>query len=446
MPRTSAQGRGTQRPPASPPGPTDPADTPAFALASGFSESTAEAPGRNGRARPKQQSASSTEVVTPEAKPAATPASDVSPKRRRGSRGGRRHRRSTTPGTEAASPSVVAPSEEPAKRDRRSRAASTKTTTAKPVQGDDLRPPRQALTKARARIPVTGAPTDEVPAPFAHNAEYEFARILDFYGIDWQYEPRSFALRWDRGHVTEAFTPDFYLPDLNLYVELTTLKTSLTAEKNRKMRLVKELYPEVNIIMLKKRDYLRLLAKYGYGPLSPGQVPDINRVLLTATKIQQRVGQLGAQISRDYAGKEPVLVGVLRGVICFISDLMRHISVPTAIDLMAISSYEGNNAGAVRILKDIDENIKGRDVILVEDIVDTGMTLNHVIDYLQTKRPASIRVCTLLDKRARRIVNVPLDYVAFEIPDEFVVGYGLDFQQRFRNLPFIAILKHELLP
>jgi hypoxanthine phosphoribosyltransferase len=302
------------------------------------------------------------------------------------------------------------------------------------------------MTRARARIPVTGAPTEQVPEPFAHNAEYEFARILDFYGIDWQYEPRSFPLRWERGHVTEAFTPDFYLPDLNLYVELTTLKSSLTAEKNRKMRLLKELYPEVNVIMLKKRDYLRLLAKYGYGPLSPGQVPDIDRVLLTATKIQQRVGALGAEISRDYAGKEPVLVGVLRGVTCFIADLMRHISVPTAMDLMAISSYEGNGAGAVRILKDLDENIKGRDVILVEDIVDTGMTLNHVIDYLQTKRPASIRVCTLLDKRARRIVNVPLDYVAFEIPDEFVVGYGLDFHQRFRNLPFIAVLKHELLP
>ena len=314
------------------------------------------------------------------------------------------------------------------------------------AEGAGQRASPQPITRARARIPVTGAPTDQVPEPFAHNAEYEFARILDFYGIDWQYEPRSFPLRWERGHVTEAFTPDFYLPDLSLYVELTTLKSSLTAEKNRKMRLLKELYPEVNVIMLKKRDYLRLLAKYGYGPLSPGQVPDIDRVLLTATKIQQRVGALGAEISRDYAGKEPVLVGVLRGVTCFIADLMRHISVPTAMDLMAISSYEGNGAGAVRILKDLDENIKGRDVILVEDIVDTGMTLNHVIDYLQTKRPASIRVCTLLDKRARRIVNVPLDYVAFEIPDEFVVGYGLDFHQRFRNLPFIAILKHELLP
>ncbi len=306
--------------------------------------------------------------------------------------------------------------------------------------------PGPAVVRARARIPVTGAPTAGVPAPFAHNAEYEFARILDFYGIDWQYEPRSFPLRYDRGHVTEAFTPDFYLPDLNMYIELTTLKANLTAEKNRKMRLLKELYPGVNIIMLKKRDYLRLLAKYGYGPLSPGQVPDIDRVLITATKLQQRIGQLGAQISRDYAGKDPVLVGVLRGVLCFMADLMRHISVPATVDLMSISSYEGNGSAAVRILKDLDENIKGRDVLLVEDIVDTGMTLNHVIDYLNTKRPASVKVCTLLDKRARRIVNVPLDYVAFEVPDEFVVGYGLDYQQRFRNLPFVAVLKHDLLP
>lgn len=367
-------------------------------------------------------------------------------KRRRGSRGGRRHRRATDGGESApaqATPPAVTTGQ-PRGRARRPRPAREVTPDGQ--QAPEEKRPRSVFAKARARIPVTGAPTEEVPEPFAHNAEYEFARILDFYGIDWQYEPRFFPLRWERGHVTEAFTPDFYLPDLNLYVELTTLKSSLTAEKNRKMRLLKELYPEVNIIMLKKRDYLRLLAKYGYGPLSPGQVPEIDRVLITATKIQQRVGQLGAQISRDYAGKEPVLVGVLRGVLCFISDLMRHISVPSAVDLMAVSSYEGNGAGAVRILKDLDENIKGRDVILVEDIVDTGMTLNHVIDYLQTKRPASIRVCTLLDKRARRIVNVPLDYVAFEIPDEFVVGYGLDFHQRFRNLPFIAILKHELLP
>jgi len=315
-----------------------------------------------------------------------------------------------------------------------------------PAAYDDVKPRARAATApARARVPVTGEPKD-VPAPFAHNAEYEFARILDFYGITWQYEPRSFPLRWERGHVTEAFTPDFYLQDLDLYVELTTLKPGLTAEKNRKMRLLKELFPETNIMMLKKRDYLRLLAKYGYGAIAPDQVPDIDKVLIPATKLSQRVQELGAQISKDYAGKQPVLVGVLRGVICFIADLMRQISVPTSIDLMAVSSYDGTTQGAARILKDLDLSIKGRDVILVEDIVDTGMTLNTLIDYLQTKKPASIKVATLLDKRVRRLVNVPVDYIGFEIPDEFVVGYGLDFNQRFRNLPFIGTLKHELLP
>jgi hypoxanthine phosphoribosyltransferase len=381
------------------------------------------------------------------------------PKRARGSRGGRGRSKKPTPAPGPAASAQPAPAEAPApaKRTRRPKAeiapaaaapkrASRRTSKPEPPAAyDDIAPARSVATAARPRVPVTGAPTD-VPAPFAHNAEYEFARILDFYGIDWKYEPRSFPLRWEKGHVTEAFTPDFYLPDLDLYVELTTLKSNLTAEKNRKMRAMKELFPEINIIMLKKRDYLRLLAKYGYGAIAPGQVPDIDRVLISATKLQQRVQELGEQITKDYAGKEPVLVGVLRGVLVFIADLMRQISLPTSVDLMSISSYDGNGSAAVRIQKDLDLNIKGRHVILIEDIVDTGMTLNTLIDYLQTKRPASLKVCTLLDKRARRLINVPLEYVGFEIPDEFVVGYGLDFNQRFRNLGFIATLKHELLP
>jgi len=375
---------------------------------------------------------------------AAPPPEEVEPeaeektKRRRGSRGGRRHKKATA-GAETAPHEAAAEARPPARRRTTTRKAAAETVPSTVAA-------RLPLTSSRVRTPVTGAPTGKVPAPFAHPAEYEFARILDFYGIEWRYEPRSFPLRYDYGHVVEAFTPDFYLPDLNMYVEVTTLKTGLTAEKNRKMRLLKELYPEVNIKLLKKRDYLRLLAKYGYGPLAPEQVPDIDKVLFPATKIQRRVGELGARISHDYAGREPVLIGVLRGVLCFMSDLMRNISVPSAVDFMSISSYEGNGSGGVRILKDLDENIKGRDVILVEDIVDTGMTLNHIMEYLQSKRPASLKVCTLLDKPARRIANIPLDYVGFEIPDEFVVGYGLDFRQRFRNLPFIAILKHDLLP
>jgi hypoxanthine phosphoribosyltransferase len=284
-----------------------------------------------------------------------------------------------------------------------------------------------------------------MPTPFAHESEVEFARILDFYGIAWVYEPRSFPLRWESERIVEAFTPDFFLPDLNLYVELTTMRQRLATEKNRKVRLLRELYPEIKIRLLNKKDYLSLLAKYGYGPPEAAKLPDIDRVLITASQIERRVGELGAQISRDYTGQPPILVGVLKGVLCFMADLLRHISLPVSIDFLAISSYEGDGSSALSILKDLDQQIGERHVLLVEDIVDTGMTLNRVLEYLWSQQPASLKVCCLLDKRARRLVDVPLDYIGFEIPDEFVVGYGLDYQQRYRNLPFIAILKHELL-
>jgi bifunctional protein TilS/HprT len=280
---------------------------------------------------------------------------------------------------------------------------------------------------------------------FAHESEAEFARILDFYGISWLYEPNSFPLRRKGERILEAFTPDFFLPDLNLYVELTTLRQKLTTEKNRKVRLLRQLYPQVNVKLLNKKDYLRLLAKYGYGPPEAKKIPDIHRVLISANQIQRRVGELGAQISRDYSGQAPMAVGVLKGVFFFMADLLRHISLPVSVDFMAISSYEGDSGGAVKILKDLDLNIAEQHVLLVEDIVDTGMTLNRILERLRSHRPASLKVCALLDKRARRLVDVPLDYIGFEVPDEFVVGYGLDYHQRYRNLPFIGVLKQELL-
>lgn len=279
-------------------------------------------------------------------------------------------------------------------------------------------------------------------APFAHPSEAEFAHILDFYGVRWEYEPRSFPLRWEGERVVEMFTPDFYLPDLDLYLELTTLKQSLVTEKNRKLRHLRELHPEIKIKLLYKRDYHRLLAKYGYGPLAQAEVGGFDRVLVTADKLKERVAELGRQISLDYVGTQPVLVGVLKGVACFMSDLMRQITLPLSIEFMAVSYY-GGHEGGVRITKDLDREIRGAHVLMVEDIVDTGMTLNYLLHYLQTRRPASIKVCTLLDKRVRRIVEVPLDYVGFEIPDEFVVGYGLDYMEKYRNLPFIAVLRPE---
>ncbi len=287
-----------------------------------------------------------------------------------------------------------------------------------------------------------GAESDE-PVRFAHESEEEFARILDFYRVAWQYEPRTFPLKEEEGRLVEALTPDFYLPDLDLYIELTTLKQSLVTQKHGKIRRFQERYPDLQIKLLHRSDYLSLLAKYGFGPFSEVEVAGIEEVLISVSELEQRVDELGAQISREYRGKEPLLVGVLRGVTCFMADLIRHISLPLEIDFMAISSYEGERGGAVRILKDLDEPLAGRDVILVEDIVDTGMTLNTLLQELQVRRPASLKVCTLLDKRVRRLVDVPIEYVGFEVPDEFVVGYGLDFRQKFRNLPFIATLKRD---
>lgn len=280
---------------------------------------------------------------------------------------------------------------------------------------------------------------------FAHESEEEFARILDFYGVIWEYEPRSFVLREEDGRILEAFTPDFCLPELELYIELTTMRQDLVTEKHRKVRRLEESYPDVQIKLLHRSDYLSLLAKYGFGPFSVMEVAGIHEVLITASDLEQRVGELGAEVSRDYRDREPLLVGVLKGVTCFMADLMRHISLPLAVDFMAITSYEGDHQESVRIVKDLDEPLAGRHVLVVEDIVDTGMTLNTLLGELQSRGPASLKVCTLLDKRVRRLVDVPLEYVGFEVPDAFVVGYGLDFRQKYRNLPFIATLKDEWL-
>jgi len=277
-------------------------------------------------------------------------------------------------------------------------------------------------------------------ADFAHPSEEEFTHILDFYNIDWVYEPRSFPLKWEGDRVTEMFTPDFYLPGLDLYVELTTLKQRLVTEKNRKLRHLRELYPEVKITLLYKKDFDRLLAKYGCGPLAQTRGHGVNKVLYSSAEINRRVRELAEQISKDYAERNPVMVGVLRGVFCFMADLLRQITIPLEVGFMAISYYGGEGGSVVKITKDLDINVAGKHVVVVEDIVDTGLTLTYIINHLKAKGAVSIEVCTLMDKRARRIADVPLGYIGFEVPDEFVVGYGLDYQQEYRNLPFIGIL------
>jgi hypoxanthine phosphoribosyltransferase len=173
---------------------------------------------------------------------------------------------------------------------------------------------------------------------------------------------------------------------------------------------------------------------------------DVGEVLITFEQIRQKTEELGRQITEDYQGKDLLLICVLKGGLMFLADLMREIQLPVEIDFMAVSSYGDatESSGVVRILMDLDQNVQGRHVLIVEDIIDTGRTLNYIIDNLRTRGPASIKVCTLLNKPARRELDMPLDYVGFTIPDRFVVGYGLDYGQIYRNLPFIGVLKPEL--
>ncbi len=176
-------------------------------------------------------------------------------------------------------------------------------------------------------------------------------------------------------------------------------------------------------------------------PLPPG----IERVLFTEEEIGRCIGELGARISRDYSGKTLKLVGVLKGSVFFLTALARSIEVPVKIDFLGISSFSNRTGapGVVRIAKDLDDSIEGEDVLLVEDIVDTGFTLRYLLQNLAGRSPNSLAVCTFLDRTSRRIVQVPVDYRCFEIPDRFVVGFGLDSQQLYRNLGYVAVMKHE---
>ena len=172
---------------------------------------------------------------------------------------------------------------------------------------------------------------------------------------------------------------------------------------------------------------------------------DIAEVLIPADALRGRVAELGERVEADYRGKELLMIGVLKGALMFMVDLARRIDLPLELDFMAVSSYGTGteSSGVVRIIKDLDINIEGRHVLIVEDIVDTGLTLGYMREILLTRNPASLRICCLLDKREARKTNVPLDYVGFEIPSRFVVGYGLDYAEIYRNLPFVGVLKPE---
>ena len=173
---------------------------------------------------------------------------------------------------------------------------------------------------------------------------------------------------------------------------------------------------------------------------------DILRVLYSEEELEAKCAELGAQISKDYEGKNLLLVSVLKGAVVFMTDLMRHITVPCSIDFMVVSSYGSGvkTSGVVKIVKDLDADLAGKDLLIVEDILDTGMTLHYLKQLLQDRNPNSIRIATLLDKPERRRAAVRADYVGYQVPDEFVVGYGLDYDEKYRNLPYVVILKPEV--
>jgi len=179
---------------------------------------------------------------------------------------------------------------------------------------------------------------------------------------------------------------------------------------------------------------------------SGGLANDLSKVLLSEAEIQGRVAALGAQLAAEYAGRDLLVVGILSGSFPFIADLVRQINLPLAIDFISVSSYgdRTRSSGVVRMLKDLNHSIAGRDVLLVEDIIDTGLTLSYLVENLKTRRPASLEICTLLDKREARVTATTARYVGFECPNEFVVGYGLDYRGLYRNLPFIGVLRPEI--
>src|SRR5215471_16411114 len=174
----------------------------------------------------------------------------------------------------------------------------------------------------------------------------------------------------------------------------------------------------------------------------------VGEILIGPDELQARVRELGAEISADYTGRDLLLVGVLKGAVFFMADLMREISVSCEIDFMAISSYGAStdSSGVVRILKDLDLNIDGRHVLVVEDIIDSGLTLSYLLRNLESREPASLEICALLTKPERREIDVTVKYIGFEIPNRFVIGYGLDFAERYRNLPYVGVLRPELMP
>jgi hypoxanthine phosphoribosyltransferase len=283
-------------------------------------------------------------------------------------------------------------------------------------------------------------------ADFAHPAEIDFARILTYYRIRWAYEPTTFALGWtDDGLPSEMFTPDFYLPDHRLYIELTTMRQRLVTRKNRKLRRLRELYPTVRVKLLYRRDYQRLLESYRGGE-GPGARCQVGRVLFDEEQIRTRIDELVELLTPELAADdgEPTLVITIGSGARVFADAMccqLHVrGVALERETMRLSRFSIGGRQRVRIGRAPRAAIGGRHVLLLTDIVSTGLSLSYLCSWLHRRGATRIDVCTLLDRREARLVELPNVFAGFEAPNELLIGFGLSLRRQFRHLPYIATL------
>lgn len=290
------------------------------------------------------------------------------------------------------------------------------------------------------------------PPRFAHPFEAEFAMLLDYYRMPWSYEPTTFALDWDaRGRPVEFCTPDFYLPDQRLYVELTTVRQCLVTRKHRKVRLLRSRYPGVNITVLYRRDYERLLLSHVLDG-DCDRVERAGKVLFSGETVERRVAELAAEIASSHLpGDEPppLLIGAGSGASTFLVSLARSLNqliAPIDVDTMLLAPFRRDlDATHRKVMLQRRPVIdpRGRRVVVVDGVISTGLSQAYLVRWLRGRGARSVDLCALLDRGAARVVHVPLTYTGFEAPHEIVVGYGLMRRRQFRDLPFIARLERD---
>ncbi len=299
---------------------------------------------------------------------------------------------------------------------------------------------RQAVLPALAQVIRPGS-----EEPFAHPAERDLAHLFTFYGVRWAYEPTTFALaRATEDQRAEFFTPDFYLPEHRLYIELTTMRQRLVTRKNRKLRRLRELYPGVGIKLLYRRDYLQLVDAYDT-PIRSSRPGQIDQVLFSKEAIANRVEELAGEIAAEWTrlpGRPPVLVGVGRGSARFHDSLtgaLERRGLAIEADQLIVSRYCRTGRGQrARVQQAPGVDLAGRRVLLVEDVVSTGLSLAFVVDWLLRRGAREVAACALLNRAESRLVQVPVRHVGFDVPAATLAGYGLSLRRQFSDLPYIA--------